>query len=229
MKIIDEQRKRREFLYHIYRNAQYSNSQGGLLPVNCAYTFSVYQDMQRNWGVLGNAGGAPLLHYHLVEGNISITTPHPDGVDKEALSDDRWKYGHLDSIFPKWIFLTSKGMKAIEGDHELLACLIFDGAAIDWTKIETAFTKQPENNPPKLTSPQIVALGEKISDVYKIDELHTLVKKLSTDYENLPGETRDRKAQELVDYANRHGRVPKLLEILREERPRETWSIETGD
>lgn len=93
----------------------------------------------------------------------------------------------------------------------------------------TAVSKQPENNPQKLKGPQISALGEKISEVFNEDELRDLTRKFSIDYENLPGDNKLRKAHELVENANRNRRVSELLGILREERPRETWSIETGD
>lgn len=224
MNVTDEQRKRREFLYHIYRGAQHSNSQGGFFPVNCAYTMMVYQDMHRNWGFLSNAGGAPLLYYHLAEGNISITTPYPDGVDIDTLSDDAWKYGP-DSIFPERIFITSKGINTVEDDYELLACLIFDGAAVDWSKIETAVPKQPESTvPTTLTLPQVGGLSKLISKWFSKGELRDLSLYLSLDYENLPSDTKNGMARELVNQARRENKVPRLWAKLHEERPHVDWS-----
>lgn len=111
-----EHHKRTEFLYQIYLSAQHRNSgKAGPFPVNSADTFSVYQAMRLN-----NAESAPLLFYHLSLGNVSVSTPYPDGgIDKDALSDPCWQRGSLMAIFPHQIFITPKGIEAIENDGEL--------------------------------------------------------------------------------------------------------------
>jgi hypothetical protein len=160
--VIDEQRKRREFLYYIYRAAQHYNSgAAGLFPMNYADTMGVYQDM-RHWGPKGNEVYALLLYYHLSEGHISVTSPHPDGgIDEKAFSYDAWQ--HPLSVFPKQIFITPKGMRAVENDHELLACLIHDGAAVDWSKADIATTQhsKPVNQDTAVPTPNDSTLTPK--------------------------------------------------------------------
>ncbi|MCA9900467.1 MAG: hypothetical protein H6654_04310 [Ardenticatenaceae bacterium] len=111
--------------------------------------------------------------------------------------------------------------------QKLFQALIVDG--LRPLKLETAVSKQPPNAPQKLTGPQVVALGKKISESFNVDELHTFARKLGTEYENLPGNAKERNAEELVHYADRHGKVSDLLKILHEDRPHINWSIETGD
>lgn len=89
--------------------------------------------------------------------------------------------------------------------------------------------KLPESIPKSMGGPKVSALGKKVSDKFNEDELRDLARKLSIDYEDLSGDNKLRKAHELVENIDRHGRVSELLEILREERPRDTWSIEAGD
>lgn len=136
---INQQRKRREFLYHVYSHAQHrNNGQSGLWPINSADTMFVYQAMVHNWGRMSNADAAPLLFHHLTQGNISVSTPFPDGgVDKETLGDPRWQRGDLMSIYPNQIFITAKGIEAVESDLELWDCVDSFGGLIDWTKTVT--------------------------------------------------------------------------------------------
>ncbi|WP_420631258.1 hypothetical protein [Candidatus Leptofilum sp.] len=94
---------------------------------------------------------------------------------------------------------------------------------------EMTIPNQPINTSQKLKGSQLSKLGRKISELFNEDELRDLVRKLDIDYENLSGDNKLRKAHELVENVDRNRRVPELLDILREERPRETWSIRTGD
>lgn len=149
--IVEEQRKRREFLYHIYRNAQYNNNSGGW-AINYADTFSVIYRMNHNWGFMGNADLAPLIYDHLAKGNISVTTPDAKPPDN-GLSNPVWQQRDSMSIFFKGIYITEIGKTAVENDYELQACLIRNGTVIDWSKLETAVDQQNLNESELNTSP----------------------------------------------------------------------------
>ncbi len=89
----------------------------------------------------------------------------------------------------------------------------------------TVVPKPPgQTFPTTLTQRQVSALGERISKKFNEDELRDLARKLSIDYENLPGDNKLRKAQELVEYTVRREKASELLVILQEERPRTNWS-----
>lgn len=202
--VISDERKEIELLFYIWRDSGRNlyKEVWLLAAVKGSFFETNIQEMLRA--------------LHSLEAHGLVTKKSPE---------DGWGIQPSRSAAGFHIFITQKGIDLI---NELRAgdlgrCFSEDDLVIDWSKVETAVSKHPENNPQKLKGPQIIALGKKISDVYKIDELYALARKLSTDYENLPGETRDRKAQELVDYANRHGKVSELLDILREERPRVNW------
>lgn len=145
---INEQRRRREFLYHVYRDSQHRNSgQGGSWPVNFAETQLVYQAMGHNWGAMSNANAAPLLFYHLEQGNVSVSTPYPDGgVDKKALSAPMWQRGDLMAVFPQQIYITPKGMEVVESDRELWDCVVW-GDLLDWSMATTTPSKTPTAYP----------------------------------------------------------------------------------
>jgi len=132
--IIKEQRKRREFLYHIYRSVKHYNSQPHPGPVNFTYdTIGIYQKMNRNWGLAGNAAIAPLLYYHLAQGNISLTTVWAKPPNNGLAAFD-WRSPM--SVFPKGLYITHKGETAVENDLELLQCLVKNGSAVDWSKVD---------------------------------------------------------------------------------------------
>ena len=56
--------------------------------------------------------------------------------------------------------------------------------------------------------PDRIAVREAIKQHYSLEELRTLCDDLGLKYDNLPGETLDRKALELVSYFERHGPSP---------------------
>jgi len=58
------------------------------------------------------------------------------------------------------------------------------------------------------SQPDRIAVREAIKQHYSLDELRILCDDLGLVYENLPGETIDRKALELVDHFRRHGPSP---------------------
>ena len=67
-------------------------------------------------------------------------------------------------------------------------------------------------NPPPIngggSQPDRIAVREAIKQHYSLEELRTLCDDLGLKYDNLPGETLDRKALELVSYFERHGPSP---------------------
>lgn len=54
-------------------------------------------------------------------------------------------------------------------------------------------------------------------------EIHELAFKLGVDFENLPGDRKIDKAQSLIYYLSRRGRLGKLITAVREERPNLPW------
>ncbi|VAW40225.1 hypothetical protein MNBD_CHLOROFLEXI01-1588 [hydrothermal vent metagenome] len=90
---------------------------------------------------------------------------------------------------------------------------------------DTVVSKKPQpTSPTTLTLPQVGELGKLISKWFSKDELRNLSLYLSLDYENLPSDTKDNLARELVNQARRENKVPKLWEKLYEERPHVDWS-----
>lgn len=79
-------------------------------------------------------------------------------------------------------------------------------------------------DPSTLTLQQVGELGKLISKWFSKGELRDLSLHLSLDYENLPSDTKNNMARELVLQANRENKVPKLWAKLHEERPHVDWS-----
>jgi hypothetical protein len=75
--------------------------------------------------------------------------------------------------------------------------------------VPTVEDPKPASNPAPVAAtgsrPDRIAVREAIKQHYSLDEMRTLCDDLGIDYENLPGETRERKALELVGYFERHG------------------------
>ncbi len=132
--VIDEQRKRREFLYYVYRAAQHNNTQLHSSPLNRAYMLGLSQEMSRNWVMKGNQSLAPILHYHLAEGNISATTPHAEPPDN-GLSEVDWNDPM--NVYLHWVYITHKGIKAVEDDHDLWGHTFYNGGIVDWSRTNT--------------------------------------------------------------------------------------------
>lgn len=72
-----------------------------------------------------------------------------------------------------------------------------------------------------LSSPEVsqVALWKAIGKGYNVSELQALCFVLEIDYDDLPGETKTDKARELVQYADRHGIMARLVAQLMADRP----------
>lgn len=66
---------------------------------------------------------------------------------------------------------------------------------------------------------------QQISSHFDMDELRQLVFDLEIDWDDLPGATKSVKAQMLIDYMARNGRLPTLQKRLREHRPNVNWPI----
>jgi len=66
-------------------------------------------------------------------------------------------------------------------------------------------------------------LRKNLVEVFSESELDVLCYDMNLDYENLPGEGKDRKAKELVAYLERRGRVPELIDRCNLERPNVQW------
>jgi len=73
------------------------------------------------------------------------------------------------------------------------------------------------------TQEQAVQLRRVLADRFNESELRTLCFDLGIESENLPGDTREALARELVAYCVRHGQIPKLVEVGRQLRPDISW------
>lgn len=69
----------------------------------------------------------------------------------------------------------------------------------------------------------ISSLITKIHDTFNLDELQTLCLRLDVIYEDLPGDTRQAKARELVLLMEREYRIQDLVRQCQEFRPRASW------
>ncbi len=66
-------------------------------------------------------------------------------------------------------------------------------------------------------------MREQIISHFNKGELRSLCFDLEIRYENLPGETLDDKARELINYCDRHGILPTLIHRCKELRPNISW------
>ena len=115
--IVAEQRKRREFLYFIYRHSW--------VKVNhAAPLLLIAQECERNWGVINNEMMAPILDYLLAEGFIADKIPEPS--EYSLIAPSSWPSAYI----------THMGIKAVESDIELQHCLVHDGAVVDWSRAD---------------------------------------------------------------------------------------------
>lgn len=74
---------------------------------------------------------------------------------------------------------------------------------------------------PEQASP--AALRQILREYFNDGELRDLCSDLRIDYESLPGQGKDDRARELVDYARRHGRTGELVAECRRLRPKADW------
>jgi Tfp pilus assembly protein PilF len=71
-------------------------------------------------------------------------------------------------------------------------------------------------------------LREGIVDVYSKEELEILCTDLGVKYDLLSGDTLPYKAQNLIEYMQRRGKLPVLITTLKEERPHINWDAVAG-
>ncbi|MBE2223923.1 MAG: hypothetical protein IAF02_20450, partial [Anaerolineae bacterium] len=67
--------------------------------------------------------------------------------------------------------------------------------------------------------PELSQLRKTISQQFNLAEIRLLCADLGVDYENLSGDTRDEKALSLVEWAQRHGRLPALIDAINHRHP----------
>jgi AAA+ ATPase superfamily predicted ATPase len=66
-------------------------------------------------------------------------------------------------------------------------------------------------------------LRQLLLEYFNAYELRKLCFTLDVDYDSLPGQNKEDKATELVAYMDRHGRLDKLVEVIRQMRPHISW------
>ena len=71
--------------------------------------------------------------------------------------------------------------------------------------------------------PEMAKIRRLLIQYFKEDELQTLCFDLGIDYESLPAVGKAGKARELVGYCDRNGRIPELIDHIRQERPNLDW------
>ena len=70
-------------------------------------------------------------------------------------------------------------------------------------------------------------LRQQMSQAFNLDDLRTLCFDLGIEYEDLAGETKQAKIISLIEYTQRHNRLPHLLETLAKVRPATNWQMPT--
>jgi serine/threonine protein kinase len=86
------------------------------------------------------------------------------------------------------------------------------------------FTPLPEKAP--AASVQRAKLAQLLDQYFSQAELKTLCFNLGVDYDNVLGEAKENKAQELAAYLDRRGRLPELREEIARQRPHISWPDE---
>ena len=72
---------------------------------------------------------------------------------------------------------------------------------------------------------QLTDLHLKIVEHFDDEELRTLCFDVNVDYDNLRGQGKEAKARELIDFMQRQGRLPDLIQACCKTRPRVNWSF----
>lgn len=86
--------------------------------------------------------------------------------------------------------------------------------------------RQPANdhaNPENPDAAYLVKLTDILNTRFDLSELNSLAFYLSLDLDDLPGEGKRRKAEELVKHLNRHQRIEELVAIGKQRRPDINW------
>jgi hypothetical protein len=131
--IVQEQRKRREFLYHVYDASRYTK---WAEATGYAAIILLSQAMAHNWEPFQVYDLNHLLFYHLENGNISATrsVPSPDEMRK-LLASPMWRHPHNRSCHLDKVYITAKGLQAVENDQELLDCASSEGV-VNWLQLD---------------------------------------------------------------------------------------------
>jgi hypothetical protein len=87
--------------------------------------------------------------------------------------------------------------------------------------IATLIAQRPSNSDPDHAN--LVKLFQKVDRHFDDSELRDLCFQLGVAYEDLPGSGKRDKARELVTLLDRHGRLPDLLTLVGQLRPKVTW------
>jgi hypothetical protein len=70
---------------------------------------------------------------------------------------------------------------------------------------------------------ELPILLRRLNRDFNDDEFRTLCLELGVNYDNLPGETLEGKQRELLLLLDRNGRLPELINLLRQKRPNWNW------
>ena len=74
-----------------------------------------------------------------------------------------------------------------------------------------------------IESTDLPTLLQRLNRAFSDDEFRTLCFDLGVDYDSLPGEGLDGKQRELLLFLQRNGRLPELINLLRQKRPNFNW------
>lgn len=69
----------------------------------------------------------------------------------------------------------------------------------------------------------LLTLRDNLNTYFSVSELRSLCFDLGIDYENLAGDSKNVKVMELVQMMQRHGRLPELVDLVRQQRPHVSW------
>jgi tetratricopeptide (TPR) repeat protein len=78
------------------------------------------------------------------------------------------------------------------------------------------------------TRQQLAQLRRNVAEHFNESELRTLCFDLEVDYDELPGRAKSEKAAELVAHLERRGRLPELVELGKQLRPKLAWEYAPG-
>lgn len=102
-----------------------------------------------------------------------------------------------------------------------------DGANKLIEQLASVGVHDPIWSPDKLTkiefTPDLVTLQDKVRQRFDIEEMNDLAMRIGLDPEELSGDTRSKRARELVNAAERRGLIKKLSAALLELRPTANW------
>ncbi len=82
--------------------------------------------------------------------------------------------------------------------------------------------------PAELTHEQRIDLRKRICETFDLNGIRELCEAINIDFENLGGDTRDRKALELIGYCQRRGMFRQLIDACIALRPQVAWPLPGG-